>query len=80
MKPVVKSVNKSVENEWIWNKWRSTPYSILGIWHTTCVFLFWCVQAWVHGTGSPAFPIQTWYNIINNHSNMKSSVNKYVFI
>ena len=28
---MVKSLNKSLENEWIRDKWKNTPYSVLGI-------------------------------------------------
>ena len=28
---IIKSVIKSVENEWIRNNWESTPYNVLGL-------------------------------------------------
>ena len=34
----VKSVSKSVENEWIRNRWKSIPCIVLGVQETTPVF------------------------------------------
>ena len=37
---IVKSVIKSVENGSIKNNWESTPYNVLGMQYTTCVFAY----------------------------------------
>ena len=57
----LESVTKSVENNWIKDNWESTLYNVLGMQHTTHLFLIWCVQghAKLH-----AFYIQAW--LINN--------------
>ena len=41
MREITKSIIKSVENEWIRNKWESTPYNVLGMQQSTPVFLLW---------------------------------------
>ena len=41
---IVKSVIKSVDNEWTRNKWGSTPYNFLDVQHTTLVLLIWDVR------------------------------------
>ena len=43
IRAIVKIVIKSIENKWIRNKWGSTPYNVLGVWHTTSEFLIWRV-------------------------------------
>ena len=44
MRAAVKSVIKIVENELTRNKWGNTPFNVLGVQHTTPVFLIWHVQ------------------------------------
>ena len=44
MRAAVKSVIKVVENELTRNKWGNTPFNVLGVKHTTPVFLVWHVQ------------------------------------
>ena len=41
MRAIIKSVIKSVENEWIRNKWGNTTYNVLSVRYTTRVFLIW---------------------------------------
>ena len=67
------AIIKSIENEWIRDKWGCTPFNFLGMQPTTGAFLIWCIQVLVSAIQDWQFVEWKWFicrigNLFNQNS------------